>query len=278
MPTADKMKLTVEKRVSSNRGDQPARATSSTFPLTIDLGNGKAPTVGDLKKAVQARVKYLYPSRQRISTSEKKALTDDDKLLQTEGVTDGDTVLIKDLGPQLGWRTVFLAEYFGPLFIHPLFYYYGQTIYRTKFQHSKMQQIALVLVLLHYAKREFETLFVHRFSNGTMPFFNLFKNSAHYWILSGVLLAAAVYGPWASADRLVGTIQANNLFLYSCAGVWAFAELSNLQTHLTLRNLRPAGTKQRNIPRGYGFDLVSCPNYFFEVSPRRAPGFSHREI
>ena len=44
-----------------------------------------------------------------------------------------------------------------------------------------------------------------------------------------------------------------------------WAELSNLATHITLRNLRPAGTRRRAIPFGYGFDLVSCPNYFFET-------------
>lgn len=33
---------------------------------------------------------------------------------------------------------------------------------------------------------------------------------------------------------------------------------------MTLRNLRPPGTRIRAIPYGYGFDLVSCPNYFFE--------------
>lgn len=36
-------------------------------------------------------------------------------------------------------------------------------------------------------------------------------------------------------------------------------------THITLRNLRPVGTKQRAIPYGYGFNLVSCPNYTFEI-------------
>ena len=50
-----------------------------------------------------------------------------------------------------------------------------------------------------------------------------------------------------------------------------FAEVGNLSIHLLLRNLRPAGTKQRNIPTPNGnpftalFNLVSCPNYTYEV-------------
>ena len=43
-----------------------------------------------------------------------------------------------------------------------------------------------------------------------------------------------------------------------------FAEISNLITHITLRDLRPAGSRKRAIPQGYGFSLVSFPNYFFE--------------
>jgi very-long-chain enoyl-CoA reductase len=35
--------------------------------------------------------------------------------------------------------------------------------------------------------------------------------------------------------------------------------------HWRLRQLRPAGTRLRQIPYGFLFELVSCPNYTFEV-------------
>ncbi|GAA5871081.1 hypothetical protein JCM1840_007585 [Sporobolomyces johnsonii] len=236
---------------------------SKRFPLTVQLDQPN-PTVGQLKQAIQSRVK-LNVHRQRITTPDKKVLDDDDKPLTEYGVQDGDTLEIKDLGPQIAWKTVFLTEYFGPLFIHPIFYFGSKLIYREDFAHSRVQKVALALVLLHYAKRELETLFVHRFSSATMPFFNLFKNSGHYWGLSGLLLAAPLYGPWNGAARVAGTVRDQDQWIYFWVALWAYAELSNLVTHLNLASLRPAGTKTRQIPRGYGFDWVSCANYWFET-------------
>ena len=41
--------------------------------------------------------------------------------------------------------------------------------------------LAAICWSFHYAKRLLETLFVHRFSNATMPVMNLFKNCGYYW-------------------------------------------------------------------------------------------------
>lgn len=115
------------------------------------------------------------------------------------------------------------------------------------------------MVLGHYAKRELETLFVHRFSNDTMPFFNVFKNSAHYWVLLGFgsmyFFLHPEYTPpaWASDTTHLALL-----------GFFCFVEFMNLMCHITLRNLRAPGSSARGIPKGWGFDTVSCANYFWE--------------
>ncbi|KAJ8520763.1 hypothetical protein ONZ45_g2461 [Pleurotus djamor] len=241
-------------------------------PVVLELA-GKSPsdvTIRDVKVALASKVRKLYPERQKLSlTGNKKALADDANLSEV-GFSEKDTqveLLVKDLGPQVSWRTVFLVEYLGPLVLHPLIYNFPKFFYGSNVEHSSVQNYVYAFVLLHFLKRELETVFVHRFSHATMPLKNIFKNSAHYHIFSGLLLAYDVYRPKYAAGSTfaTNTYRSNPQFLNACAAVWLFAELSNLSTHLTLRNLRPAGTGKRGIPFGYGFGLVSCPNYFFET-------------
>lgn len=170
-------------------------------------------------------------------------------------------------GPQIAWRTVFLVEYAGPLFIHPLIYYLRPYIYPTPSlspsalpEPTSLQKLSLVLVTIHFLKRELETLFVHRFSSATMPAFNIVKNSGHYWLLSGLNLAYFAYGNSHTE------ISSNPVPVIVAIALFVFGELANLNSHLALKALRPANDPTaRGIPKGFGFSWVTCPNYLFEI-------------
>jgi hypothetical protein len=107
-------------------------------------------------------------------------------------------------------------------------------------------------------KRELETHFVHRFSNATMPAFNIFKNSFHYWILGGGAIAYFLYHPKY-------TSMYSDTFVNICAILFMLAEFGNLYCHIILRNLRAPGTREKGIPRGFLFELTTCANYTCEV-------------
>lgn len=166
-------------------------------------------------------------------------------------------------GLQVAWRTVFVVEYFGPLLIHAVVVAARPYLYRNSpaaWDLSHTQWLTFGMFQLHFAKREVETLFVHKFSANTMPVFNIFKNSFFYWAVSGLLCAYSIYSPSslaATADKpvidLVGT------------AIYLFGEIGNASIHLYLASLRSSGGTERKIPVGYGFDLVTCPNYMFEV-------------
>jgi len=178
--------------------------------------------------------------------------------LRASGVSHGHKITFKDLGPQISWRTVFLIEYFGPLLFHSLCYFAPAVVYQQRFEHSYVQRVAYFCVMGHYIKRELESVFVHRFSLATMPIFNLFKNCAHYWIFGGLMTAYFLYHP---AYRAPFSDQTTTVLAF----VFVLMELGNLQAHLTLRNLRAAGTTDRAIPHGGLFEWVSCANYTFEI-------------
>ena len=203
-----------------------------------------------------------------------------DLSVNSTGLREQSTIYVKDLGPQIAWRTVFLGtsqssfprfaisitntkgssvEYLGPLLIHPALYLILPST-SSGSGPSYLQTLTLTLICLHFAKRELETLFIHRFSSATMPAFNIFKNSAHYWLLSGLNMAYWIYLPSAAAAS-----ASNPLITYPGLAMFVIGELGNLSNHLTLRNLRSSGSAERGIPQGLGFGLVTCPNYMFEV-------------
>ncbi|KAL8825511.1 MAG: hypothetical protein Q9170_007764 [Blastenia crenularia] len=92
-----------------------------------------------------------------------------------------------------------------------------------------------------------------------MPLFNLFKNSAHYWVLAGLNIAFFTYRPSSPAAG-----ESNPWITWPSVVLYLIGELGNLNAHIVLRDLRSKNGNERGIPKGLGFGLVTCPNYMFE--------------
>lgn len=184
------------------------------------------------------------------------------RILDIAPVVASGEVLIKDMGAQIPWRTVFLVEYFGPIMFHPMVLAAAPYIYFG--QHRELnntQKLSFVFIMLHSIKRELETIFVHKFSAATMPIKNVVLNSSFYWGPAGLLGAYEIYSPWSLAAR-------PDVPLINIIGIalFVFGQIGNARVHLHLSRLRKPGETVRQLPgRGYGFSIVTCPNYMFEV-------------
>jgi len=215
-------------------------------------------TVYDLKVAFHKQNQKFAPFRQKLVKGLERGSPafQDEKKLTDYGISDNDVIYFKDLGPQISWKLVFIIEYLGPLLIYPLFYFCQFFYFVPATERSYVQKIALWCWVIHFAKRELETLFVHKFSHATMPISNLFKNSGYYWGMC-FMVAYFVNHPNFTPPATFNVYLGLTLF--------AIGEIVNLICHLQLSNLRPAGSNVRAVPKGLFFNFVSCPNYTFEI-------------
>ena len=195
---------------------------------------------------------------------------------------------------------VFMAEYVSPLFIYLLFDIRPSLIHganasvkpmhlaaqweyewRTSLddRHGIKFSLGAACWSFHYAKRIFETNFVHRFSHATMPLINLFKvilfllvfhrfdlSVLHkeLWLLLGIHCIGVLLRQSSEIHFAVLRIVANLPWLADLSGKFVsprspvsmpfhcsdsqISELGNFSIHVLLRNLRPAGSKERKIP------------------------------
>lgn len=220
---------------------------------SIQGGEFEAQTLAQLSGAI-AKASRLNSNRLRLTSLLKKPITTDDELRDNEHAGEN-IVLAKDLGPQISWRLVFIIEYFGPILIHYLGYQWAQ-------KPAELRAF-YYMNLAHYLKREFETLFVHTFSNSTMPLFNLFKNSFHYWVLGGSIILN--YFGIGDLPLLDAALNLNKTYVIY---FWLFCETFNFITHVQLRLLGDKTIKlgkKRVEPSGGFFELFISPNYTFEI-------------
>ncbi|XP_065070214.1 probable very-long-chain enoyl-CoA reductase art-1 [Rhopilema esculentum] len=225
-------------------------------------------SIKEVKEELSKKIKKFYVERQSLKAEPRGKSLEDDETLASHGLqTDGSKIYFKDLGPQVGWTTVFLTEYAGPLFIYPLFYLRPSFIYGEGASTTPIAEpvhLACACWCIHYAKRLLETVFVHRFSHGTMPIRNIFKNSMYYWGFT-CLVSYFVNHPLYTPAKF-GSIQ-----IYGSLIGFLLCEYGNFVIHCLLRDLRPPGTKERRIPYpaknplSWMFKLVSCPNYTYEI-------------
>lgn len=54
---------------------------------------------------------------------------DDKAVISSLDLNRGRVLYLRDLGPQIGWKTVFLAEYAGPLFAYMITFFRPSIIY-----------------------------------------------------------------------------------------------------------------------------------------------------
>ena len=237
-------------------------------PVVTLTGQPGSATVGEIKKSIgRSKKKFADVNRQELRAEAKGKGLKDDASLESLGLAGGGKVVLyfKDRGVQIGWTTVFLAEYAGPLLVYLLFYLRPSLIYgpaAASQETSRATHLAAAAWTFHYGKRLLETVFVHRFSNATMPLSNLFKNCSYYWGFAAYIayhINHPLYTSPPAAQVLLGL------------GVFLLCELGNFSIHLLLRDLRPPGTRERRIPFANRNPLsclqglVSCPNYTYEV-------------
>lgn len=217
--------------------------------------------VGDIKKEI-AKVSKLTVDRQSVRAEIKGKDLKDDGYVENLNTTK--KIYVKDLGPQIGWKTVFIWEYAGPFVIYVLTAYRPWILYGDKAESTELSttaKVALMCWSVHYLKRILETIFIHRFSHGTMPLRNIFRNCGYYWGFS-LYVAYHVNHPLFTPPPIL--LQLIGLLLF------IICEMGNLSIHILLKNLRPAGTTVRKIPLPNSFPLtfllnyVSCPNYTYE--------------
>ncbi|XP_076353102.1 trans-2,3-enoyl-CoA reductase Sc2 isoform X2 [Tachypleus tridentatus] len=239
--------------------------SNKTLTTLTDLS--PTATIQDVKKRIYKTSSKLYPERQALRVDPKGKSLPDETTLGTLQLKDEKVLFLKDLGPQIGWKTVFLWEYTGPLVLYLVTYLRPALLYGAEAASEPKHTVVHIAALcwsFHYCKRIIETLFVHRFSHGTMPVKNLFKNCSYYWLFGlyiGYYINHPLYMP-----PMFGDLQ-----MYLGLAGFIKNELGNFSIHLALKNLRPPGTKVRKVPVPTSnpfthlFYFVSCPNYTYEV-------------
>nr|XP_042113502.1 trans-2,3-enoyl-CoA reductase-like isoform X2 [Peromyscus maniculatus bairdii] len=142
-------------------------------------------TIHDVKQKFHKACPKWYPSRVGLQLEYGGPFLKDYITVQSVAASSIITLYFTDLGRQVSWTTVFLAEFSGPLLIYLLFYLRSSYIYDVKESSRRPRHpvvhLACFCHCIHYIRHLLETLFVHKVSSGHSPTKNLIKGCAFYW-------------------------------------------------------------------------------------------------
>ncbi len=133
-------------------------------------------------------------------------------------------------------------------------------------------QIPVILWLVHYSKRIFESAFIHTFSADTMPLVNVFKNSGYYWGASFILgylyklVAETAVSESAVSESAVSELVVYKILDWCLVIAWICCQIGNGWCHYYLANLRTSNSSREHIlPSNRLFQYICSPNYGFEI-------------
>lgn len=90
-------------------------------------------TIKEVKDELHKLKKAPHVHRQSLRLDAKGKAVADSDTLQSLSIGDGGKLYLRDLGPQISWKSVFLVEYAGPLVLYLWIYncpwiFYGDVV------------------------------------------------------------------------------------------------------------------------------------------------------
>eukprot|EP01114_Cavostelium_apophysatum_P000100 TRINITY_DN10101_c0_g1_i2.p2 TRINITY_DN10101_c0_g1~~TRINITY_DN10101_c0_g1_i2.p2 ORF type:complete len:215 (-),score=22.34 TRINITY_DN10101_c0_g1_i2:65-709(-) len=124
-----------------------------------------------------------------------------------------------------------------------------------------VQKLILVLWNLHFVRRTLEAQLVHNFSKASTPFMDAAVEYLYYW----------GFTYWIYTSVMSPHYVEDSTLLVPGILIWLAGEAGNTYSHRKLATLRKAAKTSSEkekypIPRGFLFDLVSCPHYLCEAT------------
>ena len=108
----------------------------------------------------------------------------------------------------------------------------------------------------HFVRRTLESAVVHRYSKPSIGAGDYLTEYLYYW----------GFAAWVAWSLTAVAHQPPHPFLQAFGlALFVVAEASNSRAHVMLRDLRSPNGSEKPLPRGFLFERVSCPHYFFEI-------------